>query len=957
MSTTTKNATLSDAGVPFARRHIGPGDAEIDRMLETLGLQSLDALIEETVPGSIRMSGELGLHAGRSEEAVLQELRELAAGNKVFRNFIGLGYSECFLPPAIQRGILENPGWYTAYTPYQPEISQGRLEAMLNFQTMITDLTALPVANASLLDEGTAAAEAMTLCSRVRKRGLDGTTFFVSESCHPQTIDVVRARAEPLGIAIQVGDHRTLEHSQEIFGALVQYPDTDGAVHDYRRFCAEAHRQNCQVVVAADLLALTLLLPPGEFGADIAVGTTQRFGVPIGFGGPHAAYMATRDEYKRQIPGRLVGLSRDADGNPAVRLALQTREQHIRRDKATSNICTSQVLLAVIASMYAVYHGPEGLRNMARSIRRLTSELAARLSAAGHTVLTPVWFDTIRVRPSGDAGPEILEQAYKAGLNLRRYEGGDLGISLAETTSAADVDRLAGLFGAGEKGAGDGDVLPEPFRRTSGYLAHPVFHLYRSETELMRYMHRLERKDLALNQAMIPLGSCTMKLNAAAEMLPITLPGFAALHPFAPRSQSAGYDEMFRRLSDWLGEITGFPAVSLMPNAGAQGEYAGLGVIRAYHLARGDRNRTVCLIPESAHGTNPASATMAGMQVVVVKCDDRGNIDVEDLKAKAVEHGDNLAALMVTYPSTHGVFEESIRKICETIHDHGGQVYMDGANMNAMVGICRVAELGADVCHLNLHKTFAIPHGGGGPGMGPIGVAAHLAPHLPVHPLAETGGDHGIGPVSAAPFGSPSILPISYAYIAMMGGDGLKKASQAAILAANYVAGRLGGHYDLVYQGRNGRVAHECILDMRPFRSAGISVDDVAKRLMDYGFHAPTMSWPVAGTLMVEPTESESMAELDRFCDAMIAIRGEIAEVESGAADRESNVLVHAPHTAQAVMSDRWDRPYGREKAAFPTDAVRKDKFWPAVARVDNAYGDRNLVCSCPPMDAYTTDD
>ncbi len=956
MSSTAKNAALLDTAVPFARRHIGPGEAETGRMLQTLGLDSLEALIEQTVPGSIRMTGDLALGAGRSEQDVIQEMQDLAGSNQVFRNFIGLGYSECLLPPAIQRGILENPGWYTAYTPYQPEISQGRLEALLNFQTMVTDLTALPVANASLLDEGTAAAEAMTLCSRVRKRGLGGNTFFVSETCHPQTIAVVRARAEPLGIEVQVGDHRTLNHSEEIFGALLQYPDTDGSVHDYRQFCADAHKAHCLVVLAADLLALTILAPPGEIGADIAVGTTQRFGVPIGFGGPHAAYMATREEYKRQIPGRLVGLSRDTDGNPAVRLALQTREQHIRRDKATSNICTSQVLLAVIASMYAVYHGPDGLRNIAQRIRRRTTDLAARLSSAGHTVLTQVWFDTLRVRPVAGSRDGILEKALDRRINLRFYEGGDLGISLAETTSGADLKNLAAIFDA-EIGDQGEELIPEPVRRRSDYLTHPVFHLYRSETELMRYMHRLERKDLALNQAMIPLGSCTMKLNAAAEMLPITLPGFAALHPFAPRSQTAGYDELFRRLSNWLGEITGFPEVCLMPNAGAQGEYAGLGVIRAYHLARGDRDRTVCLIPESAHGTNPASAIMAGMRVVVVKCDVQGNIDVGDLKAKAAEHGGSLAALMVTYPSTHGVFEESIREICATIHEHGGQVYMDGANMNALVGICRVAELGADVCHLNLHKTFSIPHGGGGPGMGPIGVAAHLAPHLPNHPLVQTGGEQGIGPVSAAPFGSPSILPISYAYIAMMGADGLKQATQVAILAANYVARRLQGHYELVYQGRNGRVAHECILDMRPFRSAGISVEDIAKRLMDYGFHAPTMSWPVAGTLMVEPTESESLTELDRFCEAMISIRKEVDEVESGAVDRHNNVLVNAPHTATAVISDSWDRPYSRERAAFPTAAVRHDKFWPAVARVDNAFGDRNLVCSCPPMDAYGSDD
>ena len=897
MSTLAKNATLLDSGVPFARRHIGPGEAEIAGMLRSLDLDSLDALIQETVPGSIRMTGDLALGAGRSEQDVLQELRELAGSNQVFRNYIGLGYSECVLPPAIQRGILENPGWYTAYTPYQPEISQGRLEALLNFQTMIKDLTALPVANASLLDEGTAAAEAMTLCSRVRKRGLGGNTFFVSESCHPQTIAVVQARAEPLGILVEVGDHRTLEHSDEIFGALVQYPDTDGTVHDYRQFCADAHSKDCLVVVAADLLALTILAPPGEYGADIAVGTTQRFGVPMGFGGPHAAYMAAREQYKRQIPGRLVGLSRDADGNPAVRLALQTREQHIRRDKATSNICTSQVLLAVIASMYAVYHGPSGLKNMALRIRSRTTALAAGLSRAGHTIVSPVWFDTLRVRPVEGSRNGILEKALARRINLRFYEGGDLGVSLAETTSSADLGNLAAIFDTKVDDQGD-EPIPEPLRRKTEYLTHPVFHLYRSETELMRYMHRLERKDLALNQAMIPLGSCTMKLNATAEMLPVTWPEFAALHPFAPPSPDAGYDELFDRSRGLAVRDHRVPGgLAYSPTPAPRASTRACCVIRAYHRRRGERERDVCLIPDSAHGTNPASAVMAGMRVVAVNCDEQGNIDLADLEAKAAEHSDELAALMVTYPSTHGVFEEAIRQICDTVH-RARRPGLHGRRQHERAGRTlpsrrdRRRRLPPQPAQDLLH-----PARGRRTGDGPDRCRVeHLAPFLPGHPVwSRPEARHAIGPISAAPFGSPSILPISWAYIAMMGADGLKRRprSRSSTPTTWPSAGRPLRRCST--PGRTGAWPTSASSICAVSKTAGITVDDVAKRLIDYGFHAPTMSCPVAGTLMVEPTESESKAELDRFCDAMIAIREEVAEVETGAVDAENNVLLTRP--------------------------------------------------------------
>ena len=961
MSTRTNKPTLDVGALRFADRHIGPREADVRSMLELLGFGSLDELTDRAIPEGIRMPGKLSLPGPRSEREILEELQELASRNRTFRSLIGMGYHDCVTPSVIQRSVLESPGWYTAYTPYQPEISQGRLEALFNFQTMVADLTGLEIANASLLDEGTAAAEAMTLCRRVRCGQQGPGAFLVSELCHPQTIAVVQTRAAALGIEVIVGDHATFEFSPPVFGALIQYPATDGRILDYAPLCERAHQQRALVVAATDLLALTLLRPPAEFGADVAVGNSQRFGVPLGFGGPHAAFMATRDAYKRQLPGRLIGLSRDAEGRPAVRMALQTREQHIRRDKATSNICTAQVLLAVIAAMYAVYHGPEGLRRIARRIHSLTRLLAGELRRLGHTVADGPFFDTLRVTPGSLTQKLVLARAEQRGINLRTYGNGDLGISLGESTDPEDIVELCEAFGSDGSPAGAvamGAQLEAeyevPHRRRTPFLTHPVFNSYHSETEFLRYAHRLQASDLSLTTSMIPLGSCTMKLNAASEMYPISYPGFAALHPFAPPSQVEGYRVLFKRLERWLAELTGFPGISLMPNSGAQGEYAGLLVIRTYHSARGEQRRNVCLIPESAHGTNPASAVLAGMQVMVVRCDDEGNIDLADLRARAESHRDRLAALMVTYPSTAGVFEESIRQVCDIVHDCGGQVYLDGANMNAMVGLCRPFDIGADVCHLNLHKTFCIPHGGGGPGMGPIGVAEHLVPYLPRHPLADVGGEQGIGAVSSAPYGSPSILPISYAYIAMMGADGLKRASQVAILSANYIVKRLEGHYPLLFRGKQGLVAHEGIIDVRPFRnSAGITVDDVAKRLIDYGFHAPTMSFPVAGTLMIEPTESESREELDRFCDAMIAIRGEIREIEQGVADRENNVLRNAPHTARALASDSWDRPYSREQAAFPAPWVREFKFWPPVARVDNAYGDRNLVCACPPVEAF----
>ncbi len=941
----------------FAQRHIGLSCDDIQQMLEVLEISDLDTLINQTVPQEIRLQRSLQLPKAQSEYAALAKLKQLAFKNQVFRSFIGMGYYDCVTPPVIARNILENPGWYTAYTPYQPEIAQGRLEALLNFQTMIIDLTGLEIANASLLDEATAAAEAMSLSYGVSKN--KANAYFVSRDCHPQTIEVLQTRAEPLGINIIVGDHQTFDFQQPIFGAVLQYPASDGTIYDYRAFIDKAHAEGALVTVAADILSLTLLTPPGEFGADIAVGSTQRFGVPLGFGGPHAAYLATKEEYKRQVPGRIVGVSKDIHGQPGLRLALQTREQHIRREKATSNICTAQVLLAVMASMYAVYHGPEGLKAIAQNIHELTAILAAGLKRLGYSISSEHFFDTLRVELGTHNLEAILAAATERNINLRIFDKSAVGISLNETTTPEDLIDLWQIFA-------DTDNLPftiEEFTsspslllpRTSNYLTHPVFNRYHSETELLRYLHKLEAKDLSLTTSMIPLGSCTMKLNATSEMIPVTWEEFGKIHPFAPQSQTQGYQILFQQLEAWLAEITGFAGISLQPNAGSQGEYAGLLVIRQYHESRQEAHRNVCLIPTSAHGTNPASAVMCGMKVVAVACDDQGNIDVDDLKAKAQKHSHELAALMVTYPSTHGVFEEAIQEICGVVHTHGGQVYMDGANMNAQVGICRPGDIGADVCHLNLHKTFCIPHGGGGPGMGPIGVAAHLVPFLPGHPVVKIGGKEGIGAIAAAPWGSASILVISWMYIAMMGAAGLTQATKVAILNANYIAKRLEGYYPVLYKGKNGLVAHECILDLRSLKkSAGIEIDDVAKRLIDYGFHAPTVSWPVAGTIMVEPTESESKEELDRFCDALIAIRQEIAEIESGKVDIQDNLLKNAPHTAASLIAGDWQHPYSREQAAYPAPWTREHKFWPSVGRIDAAFGDRNFVCSCLPMDAYS---
>lgn len=949
--------SASGKGLPadFEQRHIGPAAAEIQQMLEMMGFGALEDLISKAVPAAIRLERPLQLGEPRNEFEVLAELKSIAAQNQIFRSFIGMGYSNCITPPVIQRNILENPAWYTQYTPYQPEIAQGRLEALLNFQTMVIDLTGMEIANASLLDEGTAAAEAMTLSYGLHKG--ESKAFWVSEACHPQTIDVVQTRAKPLGIEVIVGDHRTFEFDRPVFGVLLQYPATDGAVYDYQDFIDRAHQAGALVTVAADILSLTLLKPPGEFGADIAVGSTQRFGVPLGYGGPHAAYFATKDAYKRQIPGRLVGVSKDSLGQPALRLALQTREQHIRRDKATSNICTAQVLLAVIASMYAVYHGSAGLKQIAQRVHSLTVQLATSLQQSGYTIAAEPFFDTIRVEV-GDQQAQILQRALDRRINLRAIGTESIGISLDETSTERDLFDLLAVFSVNSSSltSHSSSLIPPSLCRTSPYLTHPVFNTHHSETELLRYMYRLQGKDLSLTTAMIPLGSCTMKLNATSEMIPITWPEFGQIHPFVPREQAKGYQILFEQLEQWLAEITGFDGISLQPNAGSQGEYAGLLVIREYHESRGEAHRNICLIPESAHGTNPASAVMAGMKVVPVACDKDGNIDITDLKAKAGQHQANLSALMVTYPSTHGVFEEGIREICEVVHANGGQVYMDGANMNAQVGLCRPADFGADVCHLNLHKTFCIPHGGGGPGMGPIGVKSHLMPFLPGHAIVDSNpSQQAIGAVSAAPWGSGSILPISWMYIALMGGAGLTKATEVAILNANYIAKRLEPYYPVLYKGSNGLVAHECILDLRQFKkTASIEVDDIAKRLIDYGFHPPTVSWPVAGTVMVEPTESESKQELDRFCDAMIAIREEIQEIEEGKVDRQNNLLKNAPHSAASLLTEQWDRPYSRDRAAYPTQWTRDSKFWAAVARIDNAYGDRNLVCSCLPMDAYT---
>jgi glycine dehydrogenase len=947
----------------FAARHIGPTPAEISAMLSTLGFDSLDSLIDATVPERIRFRAPLAVPAARTEAETLALLRGIAARNKLFRSYIGMGFSDCITPPVIQRNIIESPAWYTAYTPYQAEIAQGRLEALLNFQTMVSDLAGLPVANASLLDESTAAAEAMGLAHALAgKPGKE--VFLVADDCHPQTISVVRTRAAARGLTVHVLPYDRFEFGPQTFGALVQYPATDGAIRDYSGLCEDAHAHGALVTAASDLLSLVLLTPPGEWGADIVVGNTQRFGVPLGYGGPHAGFLATRDDYKRQIPGRIIGVSRDADGAPALRMALQTREQHIRREKATSNICTAQVLLAVVASMYAVYHGPDGLHRIATRVHQLTAALAEGVRRIGLRIVHEDYFDTLRVDLGPQQSHDVMLRAVGSRINLRSLGESEIGIALDETTTPADVaDLLAVLSGAASTHANVDDLLAgadprydERFRRTSAFLTHPVFNEYHSETELLRYIYRLQSRDLSLVHSMIPLGSCTMKLNATAEMMPVTWPLFNRIHPFAPVDQAEGYAQLFRELEADLAEITGFSAVSLQPNAGSQGEYSGLLAIAAYHESRGEAHRKVCLIPQSAHGTNPASAVMAGMSVVVVKTDASGNIDVSDLRDKTEAHRADLAALMVTYPSTHGVFEETIASICDIVHANGGQVYMDGANMNAMVGLCRPGDVGADVCHLNLHKTFCIPHGGGGPGMGPIGVAPHLAAFLPGHAVIEQPGRDTVGAVSEAPWGSASILPISYAYIRMMGPDGLVQATRVAILNANYIASRLDPYYPVLYRGHNGTIAHECILDTRVVKAtSGVDVEDIAKRLMDYGFHAPTVSFPVPGTMMIEPTESESKAELDRFCDAMIAIRGEIAAIESGEADRADNVLKNAPHTLARVTADEWTHQYSRSQAAYPAPWVHHSKFWPATARIESAYGDRNLVCSCPPTDSYVS--
>ena len=935
----------------FIGRHIGPSTHEEHAMLEQVGYDSLDALTASVIPTSIKGTSVLPAFEGMGEAEALAAIKAIAKKNRQFKNYIGQGYYGTLTPSPILRNLLENPAWYTAYTPYQPEISQGRLEALLNFQTLIIDLTGLPIANASLLDEATAAAEAMTFCKRLSKNKASNT-FFASQHCHPQTLAVLHTRAEPLGIEIVVGNEFELDDTSAFFGALFQYPASNGDIYDYRALVERFHAGNALVAVAADLLALTLLTPPGEFGADVAIGTAQRFGVPLGFGGPHAAYFSTRDAFKRDMPGRLVGLSVDRHGNPALRLAMQTREQHIRREKATSNICTAQVLLANIASMFAVYHGPEGLIRIAERVHSLTRALAEGLRQLGYTVDTADFFDTITVNSAETAS--LHARAQEMGINLRMIDDGRFGVSLDESTTVADVTELLALFANGQPvpdvaSLANGSALPEALKRQSTILQHEVFNRYHSETELMRYLRKLADKDLALDRSMIPLGSCTMKLNAASEMIPITWPEFGNLHPFAPAEQSEGYQQLTRELEEMLCAATGYDAVSLQPNAGSQGEYAGLLAIRAYHLSRGDDQRDICLIPASAHGTNPATATMVGMRVIVTACDSYGNVDINDLRAKASEHKDRLAALMITYPSTHGVFEEDIREICQIVHDNGGQVYIDGANMNAMVGLCAPGKFGGDVSHLNLHKTFCIPHGGGGPGVGPIGVRSHLAPFLPGH----THWENKAGAVSAAPYGSASILPISWMYMKMMGGEGLTRASQVAILAANYVARRLEEHYPVLYTGSNGLVAHECILDLRPLKdSSGVTVDDVAKRLIDFGFHAPTMSFPVAGTLMIEPTESESKEELDRFCDAMIAIRDEIRALERGELDAADNPLKNAPHTA-AELTREWSHPYSREQAVFPVNTLIDGKYWPPVARVDNVYGDRNLVCACPSIEAY----
>ncbi|MYM64782.1 aminomethyl-transferring glycine dehydrogenase [Pseudomaricurvus sp. HS19] len=932
----------------FQSRHIGPDASEQQQMVESLGYSSLAEFISAVIPGNIRLPAALDLAEASSETQALKLMRELADKNQVLRSFIGQGYYNTHTPLVILRNVMENPAWYTAYTPYQPEISQGRLEALLNYQTMICDLTGMELANASMLDEATAAAEAMTLCQRMSKS--KSLNFFVDADCLPQTIDVVMTRAEPLDINVIIGNPATDLDVDDVFGVLLQYPGASGQINDYRALIERIHAGKALVAMAADLLALTLLTSPGELGADVAIGSAQRFGVPLGFGGPHAAYMATREQYKRSLPGRLVGRSKDSQGNDALRLALQTREQHIRREKATSNICTAQVLLAVMASMYGVYHGPHGLRAIANTIHAKTSVLAAELKGAGFTVENSSWFDTLTIA-TGDKTADIHTAARALGINLREIDDSKLGVSLDETVEAEDLHTILAAFGIDSLAAGEAELLiPEALRRSSEFMIHPVFNSYHSETEMLRYLRGLADKDLALDRAMIPLGSCTMKLNATAEMIPVTWPEFGALHPFIPAAQAQGYAELDKQLQVALCEATGYDNISFQPNAGSQGEYAGLLAIRGYHHSRGDSHRNICLIPSSAHGTNPASAQMCGMKVVVTACNANGEVDMEDLRAKAEQHSDNLAAIMITYPSTHGVFEENVREICELIHGHGGQVYVDGANFNAMVGLCKPGEFGGDVSHLNLHKTFCIPHGGGGPGVGPVAVKSHLAPFLPGHRVME----NKTSAVSAAQLGSASILPITWMYITMMGAAGLQRATEVAILNANYIAKRLSVAFPILYTGSRGLVAHECIVDLRPIKEeTGVDVEDVAKRLIDYGFHAPTMSFPVAGTLMIEPTESESLYELDRFCDAMLKIGEEIEAVRNGSMPLEASPLVNAPHTVEMVSADSWDKAYPRSQGGFPLESLRKNKYWPPVGRIDNVYGDRNLACSCAPIESY----
>ena len=934
----------------FVDRHVGPNQEELSQMLHTIGVGSIEELIDLSIPKSIQSKEKLNVGNGISEKELIEKLKSIAEKNTIMKTYIGMGYYNCITPPVIQRNILENPGWYTQYTPYQAEISQGRLEALINFQTMVCDLTALPIANASLLDEATAAAEAMTMTYRMSK---DRNIFLVSKHCHPQTIDVLKTRSEPLGITIQLCDDDDFIFNQNVFGSILQYPDTNGSVNNFQKLTNAAHKESAYVIIATDLMSLALLKPPGELGADVALGSSQRFGVPMGYGGPHAAFFAVKENFKRFLPGRLIGVSVDSEGNQAYRMSLQTREQHIRREKATSNICTAQVLLAIMSGMYAVYHGPKRIKEIAKTIHQHTCDLATSLSKAGYEILNDTFFDTIRF-----LGPDkTKEKLLKHNINIREFSDGSLGISIDETVMKKDISHLLSILNVSHE-LNNISTLPSDLRRETSFLSHPVFNSYHSETEMLRYIHRLETKDLSLNTSMIPLGSCTMKLNATTEMIGVTWPEFASIHPFVPVNQAKGYKHLFDDLSNWLGDITGLPGVSLQPNSGAQGEYAGLMVIRAFHLSQGDSNRNVCLIPESAHGTNPASAIMCGMEVIVVKCDSKGNIDIEDLKNKAQKHQNNLAALMITYPSTHGVFESTVQKICKIIHDHKGQVYMDGANLNAMVGVSRVSDIGVDVCHINLHKTFAIPHGGGGPGMGPICAAKHLTSFLPTHNVIPCNtSSNAISAVSATPWGSAGVLPISWSYMALLGNEGMKKSTSIAILNANYMAKLLEDHFPILYRGENGFNAHEFIIDLRPIRKeSGITDEDIAKRLMDYGFHAPTMSWPVPGTLMIEPTESESKNELDRFCSAMISIKKEINDVIEGKSDAKNNMLKNSPHTMETITKETWDHPYTREDAVFPAPWLREYKYWPTVGRIENAIGDRNLICTCPDISDYEED-